>query len=378
MNFSLKKEIVTKIIGMVEPALSRNSSLPHLSHIFIEGGDNTISISTTDLDVSILLSIPTKTKNKKKESLLVDPRVLSGVVSHALSPVVDIQKKGTVLEVKQKNYKSEIQTMDSDEFPAISESQSKDSVCIPSSVFLLALSQVVNSTSSMETKPELTGMLLHITNNDITFTTTDGFRLSEKKIFQKNVIKEEIKQIIPLKTVQALLRVFQDSEDDVCITTEENQVFFQGRVGLINALVVSNIIDGSYPAYENIIPKDFTVSFLVNKSNLVERIRAGSIFSSDSKTIKIDIVDNSMVISSKDTRTGDFDASLPITIQEQKEGEDTEGVSRLLNYQYVLDGLSNIQDKEIVVRVSNGPLFLQGSSVQDYLYLLMPINPNNT
>ncbi|MYE38415.1 MAG: DNA polymerase III subunit beta [Candidatus Spechtbacteria bacterium SB0662_bin_43] len=378
MNFSLKKEIVTKIIGMVEPALSRNSSLPHLSHIFIEGGDNTISISTTDLDVSILLSIPTKTKNKKKESLLVDPRVLSGVVSHALSPVVDIQKKGTVLEVKQKNYKSEIQTMDSDEFPAISESQSKDSVCIPSSVFLLALSQVVNSTSSMETKPELTGMLLHITNNDITLTTTDGFRLSEKKIFQKNVIKEEIKQIIPLKTVQALLRVFQDSEDDVCITTEENQVFFQGRVGLINALVVSNIIDGSYPAYENIIPKDFTVSFLVNKSNLVERIRAGSIFSSDSKTIKIDIVDNSMVISSKDTRTGDFDASLPITIQEQKEGEDTEGVSRLLNYQYVLDGLSNIQDKEIVVRVSNGPLFLQGSSVQDYLYLLMPINPNNT
>lgn len=377
MNFSLKKELVTKIIGMVEPALSRNSSLPHLSHIFIEGGDNNITISTTDLEVSVLLSIPTKTKNKKKESVLVDPRVLSGVVSHALSPVIDIRKKGTVLEVEQENYKSEIQTMDSDEFPTVFEPQSKDSICVSSPTFLLALSQVINSASSMETKPELTGVLLCITNNDITLTTTDGFRLSEKKIPQKNTIKEEIKQIIPLKTVQAVLRVFQDSEDDVCITTEENQVFFQGKLGLINALVVSNIIDGSYPAYENIIPKDFIVSFLVDKKNFIERIRAGSIFSSESKTIKIDITDNSMVISSKDTRTGDFDASLPIEVQEKEDNKDTQDVSRLLNYQYVLDGLSNIQDKEVVIRLSNGPLFLQGKSTRDYLYLLMPINPDS-
>ena len=367
-KISFKKDTIIKILGMAETVVSKNSSLPSLSNVLIKKEDNKISFLASDLDIGISLSTPIKTGKKKEEPFLVDPRTFIGVVSHAPATNLDLEKKDNSFVVKQKDYSSEIPTIEGSDFPPMPSPQGKG-FDISAKDLLSSFSQVDNSLARLETKPELTGVLFTITKNEIVLVSTDGFRLAEKQISKKQAsLKEDLSCIIPAKTIGVVSKVFQVDGDDIKISIEEGQIFFSGTSGTMDVCVVSSVIDGSYPDYKNVLPKEFVCSMIVEKQDLLERIKGGSVFTDDSNVIKIKVDSKSCVVSVKNTGKGDFETKIPIT----HNGDENECE---LNYTYLQDGLGNIEDKKVVVKFSknNGPLFLQGEKTSNYIYLLMPI-----
>ncbi len=366
MNFSIKKEILLKLISISENASSRNVSLPILSNILFESFDNLISVTSTDLDIGITISVPTKTSGGDKA--LINPKILSGVAARAPGPVIKIKKKENSILLEQKGYNASIQSEDGKDFPKIPKTESKTTFSIPPSEILPALAQVINSVSVSDSKPELSGVLFSFNSKEIVLASTDGFRLSEKKLPSPPETEGEGNYIIPAKSINALLRVFQDSEEDIHTFFEEGQVFFKGKSGSADIELVSNIIEGSYPEYKTIIPKEFICSVALNKKDLAEQVKACGIFSQISNIISVEVSGDLLTMSGEDAARG----SLKSSLNSKKEGED---YKCSINNKYLTEGLDNIKESSIFIRFSkkDGPLLIEGEKDRDYIYLLMPV-----
>ena len=372
MNLSLTKNLLLKLTTAAEGVATKNPNLPIVSNILLQGKDKKLMVSATDLEVGLVMSTPLNVK--KEGDVLVDPRTLNSLMSYSPEDVIMLEKINNTLCIKQKNYEASIQVEDLSNFPIIPETDKDDVVSIPTQQLVAGLKQVENSASTTSHKIELTGVLLQFIKGEIIFASTDTYRLSEKKISQKSITQENSQNIIiPIKAVQTLLKVLSDKDGDVDIYTEEGQIFFKYHEEGTTILIFSNIIKGDFPNYNAIIPKDFIATVTVSSKDFTDKIRAASVFSSTNiPHININIQKTALTITSKEKGKGDFKTSLPI----EKQGQD---VSFSFNYQYLLDGISNTNKENIILKVSkeDGPLLIQGQDSKDYFYLLMPVRENN-
>lgn len=370
MNFSISKDLLIKLTTLAEPVVLKNPTLPSISNILIRAKDNRLSVISTDLEVGIVISVPLNVKEEGE--VLVNPRTFNSLIMYAPAQATVLEKKENTLSVSQKDYESSLQLGSFSEFPNIPEIDNKDNFTMPVQNLLSALSQVENSVSVSEMRVDLNGVLFQINKDEMIFTSTDGFRLSEKKVYQKNKVEKENHKItIPIKTIQILLKVFSGKQGDVDIYIEGKDIFFINEEDELNVFVMSNTIQGDFPKYESIIPKDFISDILVSSKDLEDRVKAGSVFSSSTNDVKIDIKRDDLIITSKEKDKGDFKTSIKV----EKNGKDT---SFSFNYQYLLDGLSNIKESDILIKISDqeGPILIQGNGNKDYFYILMPIREN--
>lgn len=372
MNLSLTKTLLLKLTTAAEGVATKNPNLPIVSNILLQAKGKKFIVSATDLEVGLVISTPLNIK--KEGDVLVDPRTLNSLISYSPEDVVALEKVDNSLCIKQKDYQASIQAENRSNFPIIPYTDKDDTVSIPVSSLINGLRQVENSTALGGTKIELTGILLHFEKGEVVFVSTDGYRLSEKKITQKSITQENSqKVIIPIKAVQTLLKVLSDKNGDVDIYTEEGQIFFKYHEEGTTILIFSNIIKGDFPNYKAIIPQEFIATINISSKDFADKVRAASVFSSTNiPHINISIQKKSLTITSKEQGKGNFKTSLPI----EQQGQD---VSFSFNYQYLLDGVSNTNTENIALKVSkeDGPLLIQGQGNKDYFYLLMPIKEKN-
>lgn len=368
MNLSLTKNLLLKLTTAAESVATKNPNLPIVSNILIQGKDKKLIVSATDLEVGLVISTPLSVK--KEGDALVDPRTFNSLVNYSPEDVVTLEKVDNKLCIQQKNYEASIQMEDLSNFPIIPQTNKDDIISIPVASLVSGLKQVENSAALTSHKIELTGVLLKFNKGELCFVSTDGYRLSEKKISQKSITQDNSQQvIIPIKVVNILLKVLLDKNGDVDIYTEEEQIFFKYQEDGTTTLIFSNIIKGDFPNYNAIIPKDFITTINISSKDFTDKIRAASVFSSTAvRHINIEVQKNSLIITSKEQGKGDFKTSLDV----EKQGQD---VSFSFNYQYLLDGVSNTNTNNVILKVSkeDGPLFIQGHDSKDYFYLLMPI-----
>jgi DNA polymerase-3 subunit beta len=199
--------------------------------------------------------------------------------------------------------------------------------------------------------------------------------LSEKIVtIENNIVSEKLKEkriIIPAKTIQELLRIIsnenEDEDKNIIIYFSDNQVLFSfGPVELI-----SRTISGQYPDYEQIIPKKFNSKAVLNRQELIRAIKASSIFSRDGindVNVEIKNKNKEVLISSFSGQNGESN----INIEAKIEGED---VKIKLNYKYLLEGLNNIKDENIIIQVvdENLPCLVEAENNNNYIYIIMPI-----
>ena len=368
MNLSLTKNLLLKLTTSAEGVATKNPNFPVVSNVLLQAKDKKLTVTATDLEVGLIISTPLNIK--QDGDALVDPKTFNSLVSYSPKDVVALEKKGNTLYIQQKNYEASIQMENLSNFPIIPHIETDDVISIPAQSLIAGLKQVENSTALTSHKIELTGVLLKFVKGEVIFVSTDGFRLSEKKIPQKSITKENEQQfILPIKAVQTLLKIFTDKQGDIDMYTEEGQIFFRYHEDGTTTLVFSNIIKGDFPNYKAIIPSDFVTTAIVPVKDFTDKIRAASVFSSTAvRHIHITIQKKSLTITSKEQGKGDFKTVLPV----EHEGQD---ISFSFNYQYLLDGLSNTHEDTVILKVSkeDGPLFIQGQTNKDYFYLLMPI-----
>ncbi|KKQ60517.1 MAG: polymerase III subunit beta protein [Parcubacteria group bacterium GW2011_GWE2_38_18] len=375
MKFSSLEENLKHGLFIVGHVAGKNQNLPILNNVMIEAKEGNIKFTSTNLEIGISSVI--RGKVDRDGSYTVDSKILSDYISLLPNKKVEIEHKDDKIIVDCENFKTKIKGQSAEDYPLI-PGIDRTGVCrVDASAFKKAVSQVVFAASTNETRIELSGVLFSFNENELTLAATDSYRLTEKKIQITNELSEEQRNkkfIIPAKTVQEIYRVLSGSKENLAdesnileIYLSENQVLFvYGTTELI-----SRLIEGQYPDYRQIIPTVSKTVAIVETNQLVKAVKASSLFSKTGiNDINLDFPKETrqMMISSASGMAGENITGVDAEII----GEDNGAV---VNYRYLLDGLSNIDGDVIKIEIvdNNTPCIIRAEKDDSYLYIIMPI-----
>jgi len=366
MKLIILRNNFKEIITIAERLTGENLNLPILKNFLLEARNNEIEISSTNLELGITVTTSAKIIEPGKVS--VPAALLSSIISNLTSERLNIEKKGSVLDIKADNYEAEIPLSSHEEFPIIPKTENKKHyIEISSNILHEALGQVSTAIQFSDFRPEISGVLFDFSLDNITMVGTDSFRLAEKKI-SKNLFhtnhEEGFKNIIPLKTVQEIVRIFK-KDTPVSFYFDPNQVMVKTK----DCELISRLIDGNFPDYQAIIPKIFETNIEVDREELMNALKlSGAVSSSVSEVkLRVNSTKKNLEILSNEKNFGKTKSLLPAKII--GEHQDV-----LFNWKYLFDGLKCFADKTIILGLNGNtkPAMIK-SSDNSYTYILMPI-----
>lgn len=348
-------------------AVGSNTNLPILKNILIEAENNKIIFTGTNLELAVKSFITGKIIESGK--VTVPYGLIEAIIRNIPSERVNLKRKDKNLQVSTDNYEANIQGQDAKEFPIIPHIHSSDkSIKIPVETFKGALQNVIVATQYSEIRPEISGVFLYYADEVLTLVATDSFRLAEQKVSGEGIRStfETAALIIPLRTAEEVLRAIANEEGDAEIFIDPNQILFRTA----NREVISRLVDGRFPDYQNIIPKETATEISLDREELINALKVVSAFSGRGNDITVKIGENKKFLElySATSSLGENRYRVPIKTKGDK-------FSIVFNWRYLLDGLKIYNDKEIVLGLngSDKPAAIKSPNEPNPLYILMPI-----
>lgn len=339
-----------------------NSNLPILNNFLITTDKGRLVISSTDLEIGFTSWISSKII--KDGRITVPAQILSQFINNLPNKQINLEAKDLKLHLNCDNIKASINGISPDDFPIIPKLKNSSILNINSKVLKNALNSVVNSAALSDARPEISSVYVKIEPDQIKFVATDSFRLAHKTVFLPGLNSQNF--IIPLRTAGEVLKIIGDKDIEIKITVDQNQIKFDFE----NIHLVSRLVDGNYPDYGAIIPKSFETKCFVSKNTLEEAVKLASCFSSKLNDVvfKTDGNKSNLKIFSNNSDFGNHEAK----IDSEVKGKD---VNVVFNWKYVLDGLKNISEDELVLEFNGDqkPSVMRPLKNTDFFYILMPI-----
>lgn len=365
MRIECVKEKLHTAVSKAEKIASKNISIPVLSCLLFETRKNLLIIRSTNLDLGLEISIPVKVE---EEGIIAVPAQIISSFLNNLSDDKNIKLEtiDNILKVYTANNEANIKTLPIEDFPTIPMID-EGSICKVNSKDLInGIRSVIYSASTSSVKPELASVYIYSEDDSLVFVATDSFRLAEKKIKNKKAV--DISGIlIPFKNASDILKIFDGIDCEIEMNCTKNQISFTFG----GMYLVSRVIDGLFPDYKQILPKETKTTVVVLKQDLVNTLKLSNIFSDTFNQMNIDIsIENkSFAIKTKNTNIGDNVNKIDSTI----EGE---SINVNFNYKYIVDCLSYISSDSVSLSFCgmNKPLVVRGVSDKSFMYLVMPMN----
>ncbi len=368
MEIICLKEKLKKALNIAERIIGRNLTLPILNNLLLNTEKNKLRISSTNLEIGINCWLPVKVK--EKGSITVPAKLIAGFVNNLPNKKVEIKNKNNQLQIKCESYKSIINGLSADDFPIIPKVKSDCVLEIKGSNLRDTLSQVVSIASFSESRPEISGVFISFNKNNITLAATDSFRLAEKNLEAEKSnfsFGENSSIIVPQRTIQELIRILGEEDSElVKLFFANSQILFD----MGNQQIVSRLIEGQYPDYQQIIPDKLETEAIINKQELINSVKLSGLFSGKAGNVNLLVnpKKSAVIVSSKDTELGQNQSQIEAKIK----GKEIEAT---LNYQYILEGLSNIFSDKVVLGLNDNskPVLLKPVGDISYNYIVMPI-----
>lgn len=373
MNVICTQENLKENLDNALRIVKYNSTLPILNNFLLSTDKGRLKISSTDLEIGLTSWVSSKIL--KDGSITVPAQLLSQFVNNLPNKNINLEVKDQKLYLSCDNIKASINGLSSDDFPIIPKIENVFNLIINSKILKEALSNVINSAALSNNRPEISSVYLRIEPDQIKFIATDSFRLAHKTLFLtaedlKNKIKIDYSKsqniIIPLRTASEILRILGDKNIDVGINVDQNQILFN----LSDTHLISRLVEGNYPDYEAIIPKSFETKCYLLRNNLEEAVKLSGCFSSrlNEVALKTNRSKSYLEVFSNNNEVGNHQTKINSEIK----GED---VNITFNWRYLLDGLKNINNEEIVLEFNGDqkPAVIKPVKSADFFYILMPI-----
>lgn len=365
MKFVISQPALLESLKIVSRAVSGQNTLPVLGNIMMKAEGKKVHFIATNLEISILTSAEATVKNEG--SITVPAKILTSYAS-LLEKDEDIEMAvtgGTALEIKSQKSKTKIKGISADEFPSVSKVEGGTQVRIPSADFRRAIHRVGFAAQENSSRPILSGVYFSVAKKSLFFVATDSYRLSEEIIKLKEG-PEDVSCVIPVRAMLEADRLVGMSEE-VVLQIVENQVMFSvGKTHL-----VSRLIEGQFPDYKQIIPKNIKTTLEIDRGELELAVRRVSIFAKENNQhMKLDIQkDGQLIISTDATEIGEEKATLSV---------DLNGDPNIiaLNSDYVLDILSALSDEDkvkIELEEKINPAIFKTAKGKDFTHLVMPL-----
>lgn len=361
MKLQVTQENLHKALSSVGRVASNRGTLPILSNVLIKTTGNRLSIAATNLDIAITHYIGSKVS--EEGSITVPARLMVDFVASLPSGTITLELQETKLKITTDQYESIINGVSAEEYPVMPAIDDGKTWTITAKTLRTGLQQVLMAASSDESRPVLTGLLVHTHQKNLYLVATDSYRLAEKSLTKTT---EEVSLLIPATAMQDLLRLLTDVEEEISVTHDDQQVLF--KVGDVE--LVARLIEGKYPDYRKLVPASFEKTAVLKKQEFINITKVSSLFareSAGSVTIHLDKTKNLVSIRSIASQLGENTASAEAKIT-------GEGVITL-NSRYILDALHAINGDEVQIAF-NGKLeacLLTNPKNSDYQHVIMPL-----
>lgn len=362
MKINIDKDQLLKTLQVVQSAINPRTALPILSNILINTEQGAARLTGTDLDMGI--SSKTTANIELAGAITIPAKKFADIVKELPDGnLVITAKKNNLVTIESGKIVFKIMGLPREEFPKLPEFSNTPSLSIAQNTLKTMLNMTSFAMSRDDTRYILNGTLFLIKEDSITLVATDGRRLS--------LIKKELKIpkaltarfIVPTKAVNELLRSLEDAPSEVKITYTKNQILFD----LGQTTIVSRLIEGEYPNYEQVIPKEAKEKLTINKEQLLLATRRASLLTTqDSLGIKLDVFKDKIVVSKNTPDIG-----------ESKEELDAQYNGSQLtigfNPAYLIDVLKNINIETVAIELM-GPdrpgVIRLG---EEFVYVLLPM-----
>lgn len=372
MKLIILKNNLKDGLRKIEKVISENSNLPILKNFLIECFDNKIKLSATNLEIAVTTFITGKIIENGATTIPLN--IFNFIINNIQNEKINLELKNEKLLIKTDNYQAEVNCIKKEEFPIIPKIKNNNHYFkISNILFQESLSLIINSVNNKNSKQELNGVLFDFQVNLLKLTTTDTFRLSEKTInnnqFKSN-ITNNFKIIIPLTTIYEILKEIQlNKENETLIYFDENQILFK----INNTEIISRLINGEFPDYQQIIPKNIEIEIILNAEQLINAVKLNSIFTNKFNEIKFLIKEDckNIEISSSNQNIGENKYIIPIKNKINLKNQ----FEIIFNWQFILDGLKNVKSENISLglNTNNKPAIIKSPENHSWFYILMPL-----
>jgi len=370
MKFNVNKSDIFKTLSHLQSIVSKKNILPILSNILIEAENNFLTLSSTDMDISIKETISCNVIEKGSTTL--NAQIMFDIIKKLpdTSEIEFISNDGKLLTIRSNVSKFSLSCLPKDEFPIIdTETNNGKKINIKSETIFNLINKTKFAISNEETRYFLNGLYFNIITNDnisnLTFVGTDGHRLATSSSIINKPINEIPGVIIPKKTINELSKLLSENYDEIEIDISSNKIVFY----IDKLILISKLIDGNFPDYSRVIPKDNNNDLIIDRQNLLSAVdRVSTIANEKSPSIKFKLLKNLVNLSSinneNSTATEDIKASY--------EGNDIEIG---FNSRYIMDILDNLEEQEVKISFndSSSPIIIQEKINSDNIYVLMPM-----
>ncbi|MBI2304241.1 MAG: DNA polymerase III subunit beta [Chloroflexi bacterium] len=373
MRVSCLQENLSKGLGVVGRAVAGKTTLPMINNVLLSIDQSRLKLSATNLEIAITCWIGAKVE--EEGAIAIPARLLSEFVNSLPNERIDmnLSPRQRVLGLRCARFEARINGMDAEDFPPIPMIDEASIISLDPVGLRSAITQVVFAAATDDTRPVLTGVHFRLEGNQATLATADGFRLAIRKLSLATPVAEKMEVIIPARSLSELNRLLGDETEPVqlAISAAKNQVLFR----LKNVVMVSQLIQGTFPNYNQLVPQSYQSRAVVTVSDFQRASRTASIFARDgSGIIRIQVTPGGelspgrMAISARAEEYGDNTGEIDATV-------DGEGAKIAFNSTYLMDVLGVIDEEEVALETTSpsSPGVLRPVGSESYLHVVMPM-----
>src|ERR1700730_1394664 len=364
MKFSVTKEKLLEGLQQVQNVVSTRTTLPILSNVLLQANGNEVHVTTTDLDVGVRGSFEAQVE--KAGATTLPARRLFNIVRELPSSEIQIDVDGkNAASIRSGQSCFKILGLPEEEFPPLPKFEGAKVVTIRQKDLRDGLRKTSYAISTDETRYVLNGVLFSFKDNKLTLVATDGRRLALVDVELEFPRSQELDIIVPTKAVAELQRLVRE-EGEVKINIGENQIAFE----LNRTLLVSKLIEGSYPNYRQVIPAEAKERITLERETFLTAVRRVSLLTSEkSNSVKLIFTKSNIDIVANTPDVGEAKESLPVLYK----GRD---FSIAFNPEFLMAPLRNLPNDEVYLdlidEMSPGVIKIPGP----FLYVLMPMRLN--
>ena len=369
MELVVRKNDLLRELQLFQGIVERKNTIPILANVLMEAKGEEVRFLATDLEVALRSKCAASVA--KPGSVTIPAKKLYEIVKALPETDVRIHEDKNGVKVAADRFDSRIQTLPLDDYPTLPEPTGEGSVVLSGALVREMAEKIQFAMTSEDTRYYLNGALFVLRGTDISLVATDGHRLAHVSVSRRGdevpAAAEESRVILPKKTVWELGRLLAEADGEIRYERGENHLFF--TIG--DRVLISRMIEGQFPAFERVIPKNNDKRVEFERERITNAIRRVSLLSNErSRAIKFEIEKDKVEVSSNSAEIGEAREVLPADYT-------GEPLQICFNAQYVQDFLSVVKTDAVAMElkdeVSQAVMRPVGTLDYDYTYVLMPM-----
>ena len=362
MIFTCEKQEILEGISTVQKAITGKSTMPILEGIYIKTNENSLTLIGSDMDVSIQTTV--NANIIEQGSIVIDAKIFGEIIRKLPNSSIKIETlENQIIRITCEKSVFDVVYMNTNEFPELPEINENLKISVKQNILKNMIKGTSFAIAQDETRPILQGILFEVKNKNLNLVALDGYRLAIKSEFLDTDIDIEV--VIPGKTLNEVSKILEDVDDIVNITFTNNHILFN----LEKTKIISRLLEGKFINYNSLLPQEHKLLVDVNRQELQNAIERASLMAKDGNTnlIKLDIQQDNLIITSN-SQLGKVREEMSIKLQ----GDE---VQIAFNSRYLLDVLKNIEDDEVVMKMTSGisPCVIEEKNSDNAKYLVLPV-----